>query len=381
MIPRPRLLGELDAALGRSPIVALTGPRQCGKTTLARAIAGTRPSHQFDLEDPVDERRLAAPKTTLEALQGLVVLDEAQRRPDLLPLLRVLADRDPPPARFLLLGSASPDLVRGVSETLAGRVAFVPMSGFSLEEVGAADRWRLWLRGGFPRSYLASDDATSRAWREDFIQTFLERDLRALGFDIPPLTLRRLWMMLAHWHGGILNASELGRSLGSSHTTTRRHVDLLSGALVLRQLTPWFENVGKRQVRSPKIYVRDSGLLHALLGIGSRVELEGHPKIGASWEGLVIEEAIRVAGERNAYFWATPAGAELDLLLLVRGKRVGIEAKYADAPGLSRSMHVARHDLGLCRILVVYPGSMAYALDDGCDVIPLSELRERLGRV
>jgi predicted AAA+ superfamily ATPase len=380
MIPRPRLLSELDAALGRSPIVALTGPRQCGKTTLARAIAGNRPSHRFDLEDPVDERRLATPKATLEALRGLVVIDEVQRRPDLLPVLRVLADREPPPARFLLLGSASPDLVRGASETLAGRVAFVAMSGFSLEEVGTAERWRLWLRGGFPRSYLAQDDAASLAWREDFIQTFLERDLRNLGFDIPPMTLRRLWMMLAHWHGGILNASELGRSLGSSHTNVRRHVDLLSGALVVRQLLPWFENVSKRQVKSAKVYVRDQGLLHSLLGIGSRAELEGHPKLGSSWEGLVIEEAIRVAGERNAYFWGTPAGAELDLLLFVRGKRIGVEAKYADAPGLTRSMHSARHDLGLRRILVVYPGSTAYALDERCDVIPLSELRERLQR-
>jgi predicted AAA+ superfamily ATPase len=372
------LLDKLDAALSRSPIVALTGPRQCGKTTLARAISATRLSRRFDLEDPVDQRRLEAPKATLEPVQGLVILDEVQRRPNLLPLLRVLADRESAPARFLLLGNASPDLARGVSETLAGRVAFVSMSGFSLEEVGTAETWRLWLRGGFPRSYLAEDDAESLAWREDFIQTFLERDLRNLGFDIAPVTLRRLWMMLAHSHGGIFNASALGKSLGIAHTTARRHVDLLTGALVVRQLLPWFENLKKRQVRSPKVYVRDSGLLHALLNIGSRPDLEGHPKLGASWEGLVVEEAIRIAGERNAYFWATPAGAELDMLLFIRGKRVGIEAKYGDAPGLTRSMHVARHDLRLERILVVYPGAVAYALDDNCDVVPLGELRDRL---
>jgi hypothetical protein len=381
VIPRSRLVHEVSEALARSPVVALIGPRQCGKTTLAKAITVAHDVHRFDLEDPVDVRRLETPKTALGQLGGLVVIDEIQRRPDLFPLLRVLADREPSPAQFLLLGSASPDLVRGVSETLAGRVAFVPMSGLSLEEVGSAELWRLWLRGGFPRSYLGAEDAASLAWREDFIQTFLERDLRNLGFDLPPMALRRLWTMLAHWHGGLLNASELGRSLGMAHTTARRHVDLLSGALVLRELVPWFENLGKRQIKSPKVYVRDSGLLHALLGITTRTELERHPKLGASWEGFVVEEAIRIVGERNAYFWRTPAGAELDLLLLWHGKRVGVEVKYADAPGLTRSIHVARHDLRLERVLILYPGATAYALDDTAEVIPLSELRARLEAV
>jgi hypothetical protein len=341
-------------------------------------VAEGREASVFDLEDPVDARRLEAAQTALTPLTGLVIIDEFQLRPDLFPLLRVLADRDPLPARFLVLGSAAPELIRGAAETLAGRIAFVPMSGLSLEEVGAELLPTLWLRGGFPRSLLAADDATSLAWREDFIQTFLERDLRNLGFDIPPIGLRRLWMMLAHVHGAVLNASELGRSLGIAHTTVRRHLDLLTGALVIRQLQPWFENLKKRQIKSPKVYVRDSGLLHALLNIPTRQVLQGHPKLGSSWEGLVVEEVVRIAGERNAYFWATPAGAELDLFLLWRGQRIGIEAKYADAPTMTRSMHIAREDLGLARLFVVYPGTRAYALGADCQVIPLSELRERL---
>jgi predicted AAA+ superfamily ATPase len=268
--------------------------------------------------------------------------------------------------------------MRQGSETLAGRIAFVEMSGFDLAEVGTDALERLWLRGGFPRSFLARSNADSASWREDFIRTFLERDLGAMGVGVAPVELRRLWMMIAHYHGQIWNGSEIGRSLGASHTTVRRHLDLLTGALVVRQLPPWFENVGKRQVKSPKVYVRDSGLLHALLGLASRSELEGHPKSGASWEGFVIEQAIAVVGERNAYFWGTQAGAELDLVIFAAGRRIGVEVKYADAPMLTKSMRVARTDLELDRLYVAYPGELRYALEDWAEVLPVPALHEEL---
>ena len=331
MIERRDLQREVQAALKRSPIVSILGPRQCGKSTLARRIADRR-AHVFDLENPVDLARLTEPHTALSPLRGLVVIDEVQLQPGLFPLLRVLADRRPLPARFLLLGSASPDLVRTSSESLAGRVAFVPMGGFDLREVGVASLRRLWLRGGFPRAFLARGDEASRRWRDDFILTFLERDIRRFGVEVPAFALRRLWMMLAHYHGQTWNASELARSLGEAHTTVKRHLDILSGALMVRQLQPWFENLGKRQVKAPKVYVRDSGVLHALLGLTTFADLESHPKVGASWEGFVIEQILRRTGDRDAYFWATPSGAELDLLVFVRGRRIGFEVKYADAP-------------------------------------------------
>jgi uncharacterized protein len=380
-LERPQRLAEVRAALRRSPVVALLGPRQCGKTTLARAFAAPGSEAYFDLENPVDIARLEQPATALGRLRGLVTIDEVQRRPDLFPVLRVLCDRPRPPARFLVLGSASPELIRQGSETLAGRIAFVEMSGFDLAEVGADARDRLWLRGGFPRSFLARSNDESLLWRQDFIRTLLERDLRALGTGVPPVALRRLWLMLAHHHGQIWNASEIGRSLGEAHTTVKRHLDLLCGALVVRQLRPWLENLGKRQVKSPKVYVRDSGLLHALLDVASIAALEGHPKLGASWEGFVLEQAIAAAGERNAYYWATQSGAELDLLLLERGRRIGVEVKYADAPSLTKSMHVARADLGLDRLLVAYPGEVRYALEDWAEVMPVPALLEELRRV
>jgi hypothetical protein len=372
LLDRPELIGQISSALRRSPVVALLGPRQCGKTTLARGIAAGRRGDYFDLESPVDLARLEHPLQALAAQRGLVVIDEIQRRPDLFPVLRVLADRQPGPARFLILGSASPDLLRQGSETLAGRVAFVEMGGFVLREVGPDRLRRLWLRGGLPRSFLARSERESLAWREDFIRTFLERDVRALGVNIPASALRRLWLMLAHYHGQILNASEIARSLGEGHTTVRRHLDLLCGALVMRQLQPWFENLGKRQVKAPKVYVRDPGLLHALLGTGDMQALQAHPKVGASWEGFAIEQILAIAGERNAYFWATQSGAELDLLLTLGGKRVGVEVKFGDAPRATKSMVVARQDLRLDRLLVAYPGDARYALGDGAEALPLS---------
>jgi predicted AAA+ superfamily ATPase len=355
------------------PAVALLGPRQCGKTTLARQLAERSKSTYFDLESPVDLARLSQPMTALESLRGLVVIDEVQRHPDLFPILRVLLDRKPVRARFLILGSASPELLRQSSETLAGRVAIIEMGGFTLEEIESPELNRLWLRGGFPRSFLARTEASSTAWREDFIRTFLERDLAQLGVQVPSGTMRRFWTMTAHCSGGIWNSSEIGRSLGEAHTTVKRHLDSLSGALVVRVLEPWYANVGKRLVKSPKVYIRDSGLLHTLLGIGERRQLEGHPVVGGSWEGFVIEQLLAHLPKANAYYWRTQAGAELDLLLFLKGRRIGVEIKRADAPKMTPSMVSALKDLELHRLLVVYPGSARYTLGSKVEVVSLAQ--------
>ncbi|MEW6746374.1 MAG: ATP-binding protein [Planctomycetota bacterium] len=371
MIPRPDAIERITRMFQIHPIVSLLGPRQCGKTTLARMIAEQEPCTYFDLENPADARRLEAPMTALEKLEGLVVIDEIQRRPDLFNLLRVLADRSPNPARFLLLGSASPRLVRGASESLAGRVGFVDLSGFDLSEVGADQLDRLWLRGGLPKSFLAADDASSVLWREQFIRTFLERDIPQLGITIPAETLGRFWSMMAHYHAQAWKAAELARSLGTSENTTRRYLDILAGAYMIRTLPPWFENIGKRQIKAPKIYLRDSGLLHALLQLHTREHLLGHPKLGASWEGFALEQVVGEAQTRDAYFWGTHAGAELDLLIMMAGKRYGFEFKHADAPGTSRSMGTAVQDLHLDHLWVVYPGRQQYSLGEHITVIPM----------
>ncbi len=380
-IKRTTLAARLERALRASPVVALIGPRQCGKTTLARALARARRSTYFDLEDPLDLERLAQPKIALARLDGLVVIDEVQRRPDLFPVLRVLADQPRRGRHFLILGNASPELLRQGSETLAGRIAFVEMSGFDLGEVDTEAQRKLWWRGGFPRSFLARSDVASNQWRRDFVRTFLERDVLQLGIRVPASVLRRLWMMLAHYHGQVWNASEIARALGEAHTTVKRHLDALSGALVVRQLQPWHENLGKRQVKAPKVYVRDPGLLHTLLDIDSVAALHTHPKVGASWEGFVLEELIGLAGERNAFYWRTQAGAELDLLLFVRGRRIGVEVKYADAPAMTRSMHACIESLKLDRLYVVYPGLETYMPYQGVEVMPLALARERIGPV
>lgn len=380
LLPRTEILARLRRTVRANPVTALYGPRQCGKTTLARQIAEYARSEYFDLEDPTSQRRLSEPMTTLRPLRGLVVIDEVQRQPDLFPVLRVLADRRPLPARFLVLGSASPELLRQSSESLAGRISFIEMGGFAAWEVGPSAQRRLWWRGGFPRAYLARTDGACREWQENFIRTFLERDLREYGVQVPPPTLRRLWSMLAHYHGQVWNASEISRSLGEGHSTVKRHLDLLTSALMVRQLQPWHENLAKRQVKSPKVYFRDPGILHALLGIPTFRALEGHPKLGASWEGFVVENAIRLVGERNAYFWATHSEAELDLMVLVRGARYGIEVKYGDAPGLTKSMRIALQDLRLKKLLVVYPGDESYSLEERVRVVPLSHLRAELTR-
>ncbi len=377
-IARPQLLRIVAQRFKNNSVVMLLGPRQCGKTTLARLFAADRKAIWFDLESPPDAQRIAQPMTALEHLRGTIVIDEAQLQPALFPVLRVLVDRRPSPAKFLLLGSASPDLASSVAESLAGRIALVPMGGFDLSEIPAAALRRLWWRGGFPRSFLAASDDASRQWRSDFIQTFLERDLRRFGVQVAAATLRRFWTMAAHYHGQVWNASEIGRSLGDAHTTVRRHLDILCGAFVMRQLLPWHENLGKRQVKSPKVFVRDSGLLHSLLGIESLAALEGHPKLGASWEGFALEEVLRATGDHDAYFWNTQGVAELDLMVFLRGERIGFEFKYADAPAVTRSLELAHSDLKLRRAFVVHPGANTYPLNDWAEAVALSDLRSRL---
>jgi predicted AAA+ superfamily ATPase len=373
VIERQADLLMVRGALRRSRVVALLGPRQCGKTTLARQFVPPDSLNYFDLEDPRSVARLSEPDIALRPLKKLVVIDEIQRRPDLFPLLRVLADRSPLPARFLILGSASEDLLQQSSETLAGRLETVPLEGFRLSDLGASAQSRHWLRGGFPLAYTARRESDSVSWRRQFLQTFLERDMPQLGIQIPAIALRRFWNMVAHYHGQIWNAAELSRALAVSETTVRRYLDLMTGVFMVRQLPPWFENLGKRQVKSPKVYVRDSGLLHSLLGITNRLDLENHPKVGASWEGYAVEEVLKSFRPDEAYYWATYNGAELDLLLFKDGRRIGIECKRADAPEFTRSMRSALTDLKLDHLYVLYPGDKTYELGKKVEVVPLGK--------
>ena len=372
MIQRTTDIALVRAALRRSRVVALLGPRQCGKTTLARQFVSFDSLNYFDLEDPASLARLTEPETALRSLRKLVVIDEIQRRPELFPILRVLADRRPLPVRFLILGSASPELLRQSSETLAGRIETVPLEGFRLSDLGAAAQQRHWLRGGFPLAYTARSEPDSFAWRHQFVQTFLERDVPQLGVGIQAVSLRRFWTMVAHYHGQISNVAELARALAVGETTVRRYLDLMTGVFMVRQLSPWFENLGKRQVKASKVYVRDTGLLHALLGITNRRDLESHPKVGASWEGYAVEEVIKSFRPDDAYFWATHNGAELDLLLFKNGRRIGVECKRADAPSLTPSMRIALADLKLDRLYVLYPGDKTYSLAKNVEVVPLA---------
>lgn len=374
MIDRLEHLAEVRRALKRSRVTVLAGPRQAGKTTLARQLVPPDSQNYFDLEDPRDLARLAEPVTALGPLRGTVVIDEIQRRPELFPVLRVLVDREPLPARFLVLGSASPALLRQSSESLAGRVETVTLDGFELREVGEAALRRHWRRGGFPPSYLARTEADSYAWRRGFIQTYLERDIGGFGITLPASTLLRFWTMVAHAHGCVWNAADPARSLGVSMPTIRRYLDLFTNLYLVRQLQPWHENLSKRQVKASKVYLRDSGLLHALLGLAGERELLSHPKAGSSWEGYAIEETIHRIRPEAAYFWATHAGAELDLLLFIGGRRFGVEVKMQDAPRITPSMRTAMRDLKLERLAVVYPGEKRYALDDNIEVVPLPEV-------
>ena len=373
-IVRKTLIESIHAALGRSRVVVLAGPRQCGKTTLARELLSEDSINYFDLEDPASLARLEEPMTALRSLQGLVVIDEVQRRPDLFPVLRVLADRNSMPARFLILGSASGELLRQTSESLAGRMESILIGGFTLAELGAQAEAALWLRGGFPLSYLAVQEADSLAWRKNFIRTLLERDLPQWGVRVPAVALHRFWTMLAHYHGQTWNAAEPARALGVSESTMRRHLDLLTDAFMIRQLQPWHANLSKRQVKSPKVYVRDSGLLHELLGVVTDKGLLNHPKVGASWEGFVIEQVLMTEPHDEAFFWATHQGAEIDLILRQGDRLLGVECKRADVPRLTPSIRTALVDLGLERVAVIYPGVKRYSLGDGVEAVPLHAL-------
>ena len=357
-------------------MVVLTGPRQSGKTTLARKFLSEDSPNYFDLEDPSSLARLEEPRTALEPLEGLVVIDEVQRRPDLFPVLRVLADRRSRTARFLILGSASGDLLRQSSESLAGRMERIEIGGFTLAEVGQQSTAKLWRRGGFPLAFLARTEADSVAWRKQFIQTLLERDLPQWGVRVPATALLRFWTMVAHYHGQMWNAAEPARAMGVNPSTSRRYLDLLSDALMIRQLQPWHANLGKRQVKSPKVYVRDTGLLHQLFGLATEKALLSHPKVGASWEGFVIEQVLAVEPHDEAWFWATHQGAEIDLILR-RGERLlGVECKRADAPRVTPSIRIALEDLGLARVAVIYPGKKRFAMADRVDAVPLDTLAE-----
>jgi hypothetical protein len=375
-IQRTAIRASIEAALRRSPVVVLSGPRQCGKTTLARELLSEHSENYFDLEDPVSVARLEEPRTALQSLRGLVVIDEVQRRPELFPILRVLVDRADNAARFLILGSASGELERQSSESLAGRRERIVIGGFSQRELGSEAAPVLWRRGGFPLSYLAATEEDSVAWRRQFIQSLLERDFPQWGVRVPATTLLRFWSMVAHYHGQVWKTSEPARALGVSEATCRRYLDLLTDALMIRQLQPWHANLGKRQVKSPKVYVRDSGLLHQLLGIANENDLVNHPRLGASWEGFVIEQVLATEPHDEAFFWGTHQGAEIDLILR-RGERlIGVECKRADAPRMTPSLRTALDDLGLERIVVVYPGQQRYQLTDHIDVVPLAEIGE-----
>lgn len=381
MITRTESLHSIEQFLEIFPVVILTGPRQCGKTTLAKQILSKRksPGHFFDLEDPDTALKPEIAKIVLEDLEGLIVIDEFQRQPALFELIRVLADRQPTKAQFLILGSASPSIVKGASESLAGRAGFIELSGFTLEETAYQNPKQLWIRGGFPKSYLAETDATSFIWRDAFITSFLERDIPQLGIHIPQATLRRFWRMVAHFHGRLWNAADFARALNAKEDTARHYLDILTGAFMLRQLQPWFENVGKRLVKSPKIYLSDTGILHTLLGLKSLEDVLSYPNFGFSWEGFAIDQVIRICNvQKEAYFYQTQSGAELDLLIVKGNKRYGFEFKFADAPSATKSMHTVIEDLNLEKLWVVYPGKKRYPLFDKIELISLEFITPEL---
>ncbi len=376
-LQRELIVQDILRKARNSPVVAVLGARQVGKTTLSRQVAlvWDGPVTRFDLELPADREALGkAAHTVLDRCEGLVILDEVQRLPALFEVLRPLCDRPGRGTRFLLLGSASWDLVKGVSETLAGRIQFVDVSGFSLAETGGDSLHRLWFRGGFPPAFCAESDADAMEWHEAFGRTFLERDIPVLGMETAPEALRRFWTMLAHFHGQTWNASRLAEAMGSKRSTVERYRDVLAGTFMLRVLPPWFENLGKRLVKSTKVYLRDSGVLHGLLGLGDPMELPRHPAYGASWEGFALEQTLIAHGQRDAYFYGTQRGAELDLLLLRRGRRWGFEYKCTDAPSTTKSMHIVLDDLKLEHLWVVYPGTLRYPMTEKITALPLREI-------
>ena len=384
LVERRALLRHLAIRCEESVATVLLGARQVGKTTLARMFCDGRDDVAwYDLETAEGMASLSAmPEKTLGDQRGLVVIDEIQRMPELFRILRPLCDRPGTPARFLLLGSASPDLVKGVSESLAGRAQFLQVSGLALNEVKIEHQDRLWIRGGFPRAYLARNAEASVRWLRGFVQTFLERDIPQLGIRVPAVALRRFWTMATHFHGQVINLSEMGRSLDVSQKTARHYLDILCDSFVLRQLQPWFENIGKRQVKSPKLYFRDSGLLHYFMGASEMSSLLAHPRLGASWEGFALEQVLAQLGEGDSYFWATQRGAELDLMVIRQGRRYGFEFKASDAPKLTPSMRIAMADLGLEHLWVVFPAdAKPYYLADKIEACPLGMLHKKMDGV
>lgn len=376
-IVRQSLSKQLQDSIEHFRVTALLGPRQCGKTTLARSLDLPR-ENRFDLEDPLDQARLQNPRDVLGNLTGLVMIDEFQRQPDLFPVLRVLADSERQPARFLILGSASPQLMKGASESLAGRVNFIHMGGLNCDEVGTVERNRLWLRGGFPESYLAPSDEVSAKWRRSFVQTFLRQDIPSFGINVPPERLRRFWIMAAHYHGQTWNSSAIAKSLNISHTTARSYLDVLTDSYVMRQLPPFVTNLGKRVVKAPKVYLRDSGLLHSLLQIESLADLQSNPRYGASWEGFALEQLCSVLELEpdEIFFWGTQGGAEIDLVVERGGKRYGFEFKVTEKPAVTHSMTIAQKDLKLERVYLVYPGELTYPLRDGMEALGYARIPE-----
>lgn len=371
---RVALRQRIERALGRSRAVVLAGPRQSGKTTLAREFVAPDAANYFDLEHPLQRDRLAQPLLALSPLRGLVVIDEVQLAPALFPVLRVLMDSRPDPGQYLLLGSASPQLLRQAGESLLGRVEVIDIGGFTLDEVTPVAQELLWLRGGYPRSFLAANDADSFSWRLQAMARHVESDLPQFGVQVPAPAMMRFWRMLAHCHGQVWNAADPARSLGISEASVRRYLDTLTQTFMLRQLQPWHENLAKRQVKAPKVYFRDSGQLHAMLGVSTSAELLAHPRSGASWEGFALEQVLRLAEPDEAYFWATHGGAELDLLLMRGTQRVGVEFKRVDSPRVTPSMRIAQDDLKLDRLYVVYPGHQRFVMADGIEAVPLCAL-------
>ncbi len=374
MLPRLDVTSKVTAALRRAPVVLLLGPRQCGKTTLARTLVDQRSVSYFDLESPDDLSRMSEPMTALSPLRGLCVIDEVQRLPDLFPVLRVLADRTPCAARFLVLGSASPAMLRQSSESLAGRVEIVELGPLTLGECGGARLDTRWLRGGYPRAVLARSTRDASAWMANFITTLIERDLPSLDSRLASGLIRRMWTMFAHYHGQTVSYSSIASSLGIPASTVRHHLDLMSGLLVIRQLKPWFENLGKRQVKSPRLYFRDTGMLHSLLGIDSPKSLLSNPRCGASWETLVIEELLARVPHSDAYWWSTHQGAEIDLVLFQKGRRFGVEIKRADAAAVTPSIRIAKETLGLSQVTIVNTGEKSYPLARGIKVVAIRDL-------
>lgn len=374
IIARNRYLYQIKTALKRSKITALLGPRQCGKTTLAKEIARSRDDVLLDMESPSDRAKLQNPEYYINSISGLVIIDEIQQMPELFPILRVLADKTTENGRFLILGSASPDLVRNTSESLAGRLEFVDLQGFDITEIDSAESRKLWLRGGFPRSFLAESEEDSTAWIDGFTRTFLQRDIPQLGIRVPAAALRRFWTMLAYSHGQILNSSKLAGSMGMNNKTIRSYIDLLIATYMIRSIPPWYENIKKRQVKSPKIYFTDTGLLHHLLGIHDFDTLLGHPQAGASWKGFVLEQILRNVQHPDPYFWSTYSGAELDLLLIHGSRRIGIECKFNESPKTTKSMHAALQDLKLEKLYIAYPGKESYSVHEAIDVCSVPKL-------